>query len=147
MVFIIPVKTYDFNTHNLSVEEVDICFAKALSNGTHNVSFEVIGQIVAKKTFLSKLGLKPKPQKYRIYLDFNVLFENKQVSDQSFEGFGLGHILNEIEERWIHNEDLVKLLERGIKDPKAFAFVTESFNRLKPNLYLDVKRLYRKFGR
>lgn len=147
MVFVYPVKTYDFNTHNLSVEEVDICFAKALPNGTHNVSFEVIGQIVAKKTFLSKLGLKPKPQKYRIYLDFNVLFENKQVSDQSFEGFGLGHILNEIEERWVDNEDLVKLLTAGIKDPKAFAFVTESFNRLKPNLYLDVKRLYRKFGR
>ena len=147
MVFVYPVKTYDFNTHNLSVEEVDVCFAKALPNETHNVSFEVIGQIVAKKTFLSKLGLKPKPQKYRIYLDFNVLFENKQVSDQSFEGFGLGHILNEAEERWVDNEDLVELLSKGIKDPNAFAFVTESFNRLKPNLYLDVNRLYRKFGR
>lgn len=147
MVYVYPAKTYDFNTHNLSVEEVDVYFVKGLPDGTHNVSLEVIGQIVAKKTFLSKLGLKPKPQKYRIYLDFNVLFENKQVSDQSFEGFGLGHILNETEERWIHNEDLVKLLTVGIKDPKAFAFVTESFNRLKPNLYLDVKRLYRKFGR
>lgn len=147
MVFVYPVKTYDFNTHNLSVEEVDIYFSKALPNETHEVSLEVYGQIVAKKTFLSKLGLKPKPQKYRIYFDFNVLFENKQVSDQSFEGFGLGQILNETEERWIHNEDLVKLISVGIKDPKAFAFVTESFNRLKPNLYLDVKRLYRKFGR
>ena len=147
MVFIIPVKTYDFNTHNLSVEEVDVYFAKALPNETHNVSFEVIGQIVAKKTFLSKLGLKPKPQKYRVYLNFNVLFENKQVSDQSFDGFELGQILNEAEERWVDNKDLVELLSKGIKDPKAFAFVTESFNRLKPNLYLDVKRLYRKFGR
>lgn len=147
MVFVYPAKTYDFNTHNLSVEEVDVYFSKALPNETHKVSLKVIGQIVAKKTFLSKLGLKPKPQKYRIYLDFNVLFENKEVSNQSFEGFGVGHILNETEERWIHNEDLVKLLSAGIKDPNAFAFVTESFNRLKPNLYLDVKRLYRKFGR
>lgn len=147
MVFVYPEKTYDFNTHNLSVEEVDVYFSKALPDETHKVSLEVIGQIVAKKTFLSKLGLKPKPQKYRIYLDFNVLFENKQVSDQSFEGFGLGHILNEAEERWVHNNDLVKLLSAGIRDPKAFAFVTESFNRLKTNLYLDVKRLYRKFGK
>ena len=147
MVFSIPVKTYDFNTHNLSVEEVDVYFSKALPNETHNVSLEVIGQIVAKKTFLSKLGLKPKPQKYRIYLEFNVLFEDKLVSDQSFEGFGLGQILNEAEERWIHNEDLIKLSSAGIKNPNAFTFVTESFNRLKPNLYLDVKRLYRKFGR
>ena len=147
MVFVYPAKTYDFNTHNLSVEEVDIYFSKLLPDGVHNISLAVYGQLVAKKTFLSKLGLKPKPQKYRIYLDFNVLFDNKQVSDQSFEGFGLGHILNEVEERWIHNGDLVKLLSAGIKDPKSFAFVTESFNRLKPNLYLDVNRLYRKFGR
>jgi len=147
MVLIKPAKTYDFNTHNLSVEEIEVYFARALPNETHNVSLAVYGQIVAKKTFLSKLGLKPKPQKYRIYLDFNVLFDNKQVSDQSFEGFGLGHILNEVEECWIHNDDLVQLLSAGIKDPKSFAFVTESFNSLKPNLYLDVKRLYRKFGR
>lgn len=143
MVLIKPAKTYDFNTHNLSVEEIEVYFARALPNETHNVSLAVYGQIVAKKTFLSKLGLKPKPQKYRIYLDFNVLFENKQVSNKSFEGFGLGHILNEVEERWIHNDDLVKLLSTSIKDSKAFAFVTESFNRIKPNLYLDVKRLYR----
>ena len=147
MVFVYPAKTYDFNTHTLFVEEVDVYFVKGLPDGTHSVSLEVYGQIVAKKTFLSKLGLKPKPQKYRIYLDFNVLFEDKKVSDQSFEGFGLGHILNEAEERWVDNEDLVELLSKGIKDPKAFAFVTESFNRLKPNLYLDVKRLYRKFSK
>lgn len=147
MVLIKPAKTYDFNTHNLSIEEIEVYFDRELPNETHNVSLAVYGQIVAKKTFLSKLGLKPKHQKYRIYLDFNVLFDNKQVSDQSFEGFGLGHILNKVEECWIHNDDLVQLISAGIKDPKSFAFVTESFNSLKPNLYLDVKRLYRKFGR
>lgn len=119
MVLIKPAKTYDFNTHNLSIEEIEVYFARALPNETHNVSLAVYGQIVAKKTFLSKLGLKPKPQKYRIYLDFNVLFDNKQVSDQSFEGFGLGHILNKVEECWIHNDDLVQLLSAGIKNPKS----------------------------
>lgn len=61
MVFVYPAKTYDFNTHNLSVEEVDIYFSKLLPDGAHNISLAVYGQLVAKKTFLSKLGLKPKP--------------------------------------------------------------------------------------
>lgn len=142
MVFVYPAKTYDFTTHNLSVEEVSVYFSRRLPFGIHEVSLAIYGQIVAKKTFLSKLGLKPKPQKYRIYLDYNVLFENNKVNDQSFEAFGLCCILND-DGIWVHNEDLVKLVSMGIKDPINFAFITESFNKVKPNLYLDVKRFYR----
>lgn len=146
MVFVYPAKTYDFNTHNLSVEEVDVYFSKLLPDGVHNISLAVYGQVVAKKTFLSKLGLKPKPQKYSIHLDYNVIFENDEVIDQAFEKIGQGFIF-EGDGRWIHNDDLVKLVSLGIKNSNSFPFITETFNEVKPNLYLDVKSLYRKFGR
>lgn len=57
----------------------------------------------------------------------------------------MGYILNE-EGHWILNEDIVELVSKGIKTSNNFAFVTESFNAVKPNLYLEVKRLYNKFG-
>ena len=145
MVFVHPAKTYDFNTHTLSVEKVEVDFTKGLPDGTRSVTLNVYGQVVAKKSFLSKLGFKPKPQKYRISIDYSVLFEKQQVIDQSFNVFEMGYILNE-EGLWVHNEDLVKLVSRGIKDSNNFAFITESFNAVKPNLYLEVKRLYNKFG-
>lgn len=146
MVFVHPAKIYDFNTHNLSVTGVDVYSAKGLPDGTHSVSLVVYGQIVAKKTFLSKLGLKPKPMKFSLSLEYNVNFENKEVSDQSFERLEDGFILGD-GGRWVHTEDLIKIVSKGIKDSNNFPFITESFNAVKPNLYLDVNRLYRKFGR
>lgn len=145
MVFVHPAKTYDFNTHNLSVEKVEVGFTKGLPDGARSVTLNVYGQVVANKSFLSKLGFKPKPQKYRISLDYSVFFENQQVTDQSFDAFDMGYILNE-EGRWVHNEEIVKLVSEGIKNSNNFAFITESFNAVKPNLYLEVKRLYNKFG-
>ena len=145
MVFVHPAKTYDFNTHNLSVDKVEVDFTKGLPDGARSVTLNVYGQVVAKKSFLSKLGFKPKPQKYRISLEYSVLFENQQVIDQSFNVFEMGYILNE-EGHWILNEDIVELVSKGIKTSNNFAFITESFNAVKPNLYLEVKRLYNKFG-
>lgn len=48
--------------------------------------------MVARGGFLAKLGMKPKPQKYYLYLGYRVSFDNQVVSDYSFTGLNVGKV-------------------------------------------------------
>lgn len=75
-VFVNPAKTYDFDTHMLSVDRVSLNSAHRTREGLVSISLAVYGEVVAKGGFLAKLGYRPKPQKYYISLSYEVSFDN-----------------------------------------------------------------------
>lgn len=136
-VFVTPAKTYDFDTHKLSVDRVSLNFAHHSSDGVFRVSLAVYGEVVAKGGFLAKLGMKPKPQKYYLSLVYRVSFDNQAVSDYLFVGLNSGKV-QEDSKYLVRSSSLEELVSKGIKTTKGFALVTESFNVIKPNLYSDI---------
>ena len=136
-VFVNPAKTYDFDTHRLSVDRVSLNSAHHSSDGVVSVSLAVYEEVVAKGGFLAKLGMKPKPQKYSLSLGYRVSFDNQTVSDYSFTGLNVGKV-QEDSKYLVRSSSLEKLVSKGIKTTKSFALVTESFNVIKPNLYSDI---------
>ena len=136
-VFVNPAKTYDFDTHRLSVNEVRLTSAHGSSDGVVRVSLAVCGEVVAKSGFLAKLGMKPKPQKYYLSLRYRVSLDNQAVSDYLFVGLDVGKVY-ENDKNFVRSSSLEKLVSKGIKTTKSFALVTESFNVIKPNLYSDI---------
>lgn len=133
-VFVNPAKTYDFDTHRLSVDRVSLTSAHRSSDGVVRVSLAVYGEVVAKGGFLAKLGMKPKPQKYYLSLVYRVSLDNQAVSDYLFVGLNVGKVY-ETDKNLVRSSSLEKLVSKGIKTNKGFALVTESFNVIKPNLY------------
>lgn len=136
-VFVNPAKTYDFDTHRLSVDKVSLTSAHRSSDGVVRVSLAVYGEVVAKGGFLAKLGMKPKPQKYYLSLVYRVSLDNQAVSDYLFVGLDVGKVY-ENDKNFVRSSSLEKLVSKGIKTTKSFALVTESFNVIKPNLYSDI---------
>lgn len=137
-VFVNPAKTYDFDTHRLSVDRVSLNSAHRSSDGVVRVSLAVYGEVVAKGGFLAKLGMKPKPQKYYLSLGYRVSFDNQTVSDYSFVGLNVGKV-QEDSKYLVRSSSLEKLVSKRVKTTsKGFALVTESFNVIKPNLYSDI---------
>lgn len=136
-VFVNPAKTYDFDTHRLSVDKVSLTSAHRSSDGVVRVSLAVYGEVVAKSGFLAKLGMKPKPQKYYLSLVYRVSLDNQVVSDYLFVGLDVGKVY-ENDKNFVRSSPLEKLVSKGIKTNKGFALVTESFNVIKPNLYSDI---------
>lgn len=136
-VFVNPAKTYDFDTHRLSVDKVSLTSAHRSSDGVVRVSLAVYGEVVAKGGFLAKLGMKPKPQKYYLSLVYRVSLDNQAVSDYLFVGLDVGKVY-ENDKNFVRSSPLEKLVSKGIKTTKSFALVTESFNVIKPNLYSDI---------
>lgn len=136
-VFVNPAKTYDFDTHRLSVDRVSLNSAHRSSDGVVRVSLAVEGEVVAKGGFLAKLGMKPKPQKYYLSLGYRVSFDSQVVSDYSFVGLNVGKV-QEDSKYLVRSSSLEELVSKGIKTTKGFALVTESFNVIKPNLYSDI---------
>lgn len=136
-VFVNPAKTYDFDTHMLSVDKVSLNSAHGSSDGVVSVSLAVYGEVVAKGGFLAKLGMKPKPQRYYLSLGYRVSFDNQVVSDYSFVELRVGKV-QEDSKYLVRSSSLEELVLKGIKTTKGFALVTESFNVIKPNLYSDI---------
>ena len=136
-VFVNPAKTYDFDTHRLSVDRVSLTSAHRSSDGVVRVSLAVYGEVVAKGGFLAKLGMKPKPQKYYLSLVYRVSLDNQAVLDYLFVGLNVGKVY-ETDKNLVRSSSLEKLVSKGIKTTKSFALVTESFNVIKPNLYSDI---------
>jgi hypothetical protein len=85
-VFVNPAKTYDFDTHRLSVDKVSLDSAHRSPDGVVRVSLAVYGEVVAKGGFLAKLGMKPKPQKYFFLLGIGYLLTTKQFQTTPLQG-------------------------------------------------------------
>ena len=144
-IFMNPAKIYDFDTHRLSVDKVSLNSAHRTPEGVVRVSLAVYGEVVAKSGFLAKLGMKPKPQKYYLSLEYYVSFDNQAVSDHYFVGLNVGKVY-ENDKNLVRSSSLEELVSKGIKTTKGFALVTESFNEIKPNLYSEVMLYYKRHG-
>jgi hypothetical protein len=138
MVLVKPVKTYDFNTHKLLVDEVEVLGVSAFPDGTTLINIRIYGSVTGKCGTLAEQVSSS--LRYYISAIFVVRFEDKQFTSVSFREVNYGYVYKknvyDIYD-FVPSEELEELVMKGIKESNI-PFAMESLNVVKPDLSLKL---------
>lgn len=139
MVLVKPVKTYDFNTYNLTVDEVELDRVFPFPDGTCLVSIIIYGSNTDKcGTFTEQVSSS---RRYYLSAIFVVRFEDKQFTSISFREVNYGYVYKKnVYDLYdfVPSEELKELVMKGIKESNI-PFAMESLNVVKSDLSLKLQ--------
>lgn len=141
MVLVKPVKTYDFNTHSLTVDEVEIDRVFPFPDGTCLISIIIYGSMVGKCGTLAEQDSNSR--RFYISAVFVVRFEDKQFTSISYRKVNNGRVYKknvyDIYD-FVPSEELKELVMKGIEE-SSIPFATDSFNEVESILSLKLQSM------
>lgn len=139
MVLVKPVKTYDFNTHKLLVDEVEVIGVSAFPDGTTLIRIRIYGSVTGKCGTLAEQDSNSR--RFYISAVFVVRFEDKQFTSISYREVNNGCVYKknvyDIYD-FVPSTELLNLVKKGIEESNI-PFAMESLNVVKPNLSLKLQ--------